>query len=155
MFGMKPEDAQGHADDMRRIQASHLAAEEQDQIGHSNQAAQRRRSMMKTMEGVAQFVAVRERDNRLFAVQQERNALTALQNAGSETIAHLVRDLSKAMGVSETDVKARYDTLRTQYYNRQVNKQVDAGHLEQDPRLDMPEFVKKWYVPGLDADHGF
>lgn len=155
MFGMNAKDALGYMEDVAIIQASERAAEERDLIGHAKSEDQRRRSMMKTMEGVATFVAIKERDRRQDTLQCEKNAAMLLHNAASQTLEHVIRDFARSAGVSEDGLKKRYDIIRTQHYNHNVNASIERGNMDIDPRLNLSDFQKTWYVSGLDADHGF
>ena len=154
MFGMNAKDAQGYMEDVAVINSAHLAAEERDLIGHAEVEAQRRRSMMNTMEGVATFVGIKERDNRIATLQQDRNNQTIHATALQKTLEHVVRDFAKLAGVSSDQLMARYNAVRTQHYNLLVNEGMEKEWFDKDPRLAITEKTK-WYVRGLDADRGF
>lgn len=107
-------------------------------------------------------VALRERagtierlKGELGDVHHNRNYAATLYLAASKTLDHVIRDFAKAAGVSEDELRKRYNMIRTQHFNQQVNTGVDQGWFNRDPRLDLSDEQKKWYQPGLDSDHGF
>lgn len=93
--------------------------------------------------------------NELNEVQHKRNAAAANNNSAIDTLKSVVRDLAKVTGQSETELWKRYMVLRTQQFNTEVNKFMAEGALLRDPRTELTEAQRAWYVPGLDADHGF
>lgn len=110
----------------------------------------------------AASMALRERNGtiqrmkgQLDEVAHNRNYAAVLFIAASKTLDHVVRDFAKAAGVSEDEMRKRYNMIRTQHFNQQVNEGVTRGWFQHDPRADLSEEQRKWYVPGLDSDHGF
>lgn len=91
----------------------------------------------------------------LSSVQHNRNYAAELFIAASKTLDHVIRDFAAAAGVSEDEMRKRYNMIRTQHFNQLVNDGVSKGYFRHDPRLDLSEEQKKWFVTGLDADHGF
>lgn len=110
----------------------------------------------------AATVALRERNGtinrlrgQLSGVEHNRNYAAVLFLAASRTLDHVIRDFARSAGVSEDEMRKRYNLIRTQHFNQQVNDGIEQGWFTHDPRLELSEEQRKWYVPGLDSDHGF
>lgn len=88
-------------------------------------------------------------------VQHKRNAASANNNSAVATLRAVVRDFAVATGQNEAELWNRYMRLRSQHYNQEVNKFMEQGVLLRDPRTELSDAQRAWYVPGLDADHGF
>lgn len=155
MFGMNAKDALGRMEDAAMIGAAHRAADERSLIRSATMELDRQAGELKTMESVAKFVAIKERDNRLVALQQDRNNQVIHATALQKTLDHVIRDFAKLAGVSEDQLRARYNTVRTQHYNACVNEGMAKGWFEEDPRFRLSDKSKAWYEKGLDTDHGF
>ena len=107
-------------------------------------------------------IALRERtatierlSGELGDVNHDRNYAAALYLSATKTLDHVIRDFAKAAGVSEDGLRKRYNMVRTQHFNRQVNTGIEQGWFKRDPRLELSDDQRKWYQPGLDSDHGF
>lgn len=107
-------------------------------------------------------IALRERNNtisrlraELNEVQHKRNAAAANNNSALDTLKTVVRDFARATGQSESELWKRYMVLRTQQFNAEVNKFMAEGALLRDPRAELTDAQRTWYVPGMDTDHGF
>lgn len=154
MFGMNPEDAQRALEDASIYRDTRAAA-------HSREQAAQDRSVKGSLERGT--MALKEREstiNRLtrdlWAAGLDRNLYMADVRALGETFKHVIRDFAKSAGVSEEELLKRYNTVRSQHFNRIVDQWVDEGHFgEQDPRVTLPAEQQEWYVSGLDADRGF
>lgn len=152
MFGMNAKDALGYMEDMAIIDAAQRNTEDARRRAEDSRS---RSVVTENMGMVVATVALKERDRRLDTLQCEKNAAMLLHNAASQTLEHVIRDFARSAGVSETELNKRYDIIRTQHYNRNVNASIERGNMDIDPRLNLSDFQKTWYVPGLDADHGF
>lgn len=143
MFGMNAQDAQGFMEDVAVIDSAHRAAD-----------SQRRTAMNETMAGVANFIGIKERDNRITDLQQDRNKEVIHATALQKTLEHVIRDFAKSAGVSGDKLMERYNIVRTQHFNALANEGMAKEWFDKDPRLNMNK-AKNWYIPGLDSDHGF
>lgn len=146
MFGMNPKDAQGALEDVALFRNLSQAAEAEEDTRVFNKMS----------------VALRERAgtiNRLTGelanIRQNRNYAATLLFSAAKTIEQMIRDFAKVSGMPEDEVRKRYNIVRTQNFNREVNEGIAKGWFTTDPRLDMSDEQKQWYVSGLDADHGF
>lgn len=146
MIGMNAQDALGALEDVAIFHNIRRGAEANEDTRAFQQAT----------------IALRERNNtiarlrgQLNEVQHKRNASAANNNSAIDTLKAVVRDFAKATGQSEAELWNRYMVLRTQQFNNEVNKFMAEGALLRDPRTELTQAQKAWYVSGLDADHGF
>ena len=98
---------------------------------------------------------IRHLNAELGDVHHNRNYAVTLFIAASKTLDHVVKDFARSAGVPEDKLRERYNMIRTQHFNHQVNEGLTQGWFQHDPRSDLSAEQKKWFVPGLDADHGF
>jgi hypothetical protein len=152
---MNEKDSLGFMEDMSLILARRRAADEQIRSANERSLVLEQDIAMKTMEGVATFIGLKERDNRISELRDDRNKQVVHADALLRTLEHVVRDFAKSAGVSEVKLMERYNVVRTQHYNMRVQEGMEKGWFKEDPRLTHSDRTKKWYVPGLDADHGF
>ncbi len=81
----------------------------------------------------AATVALKERNNRLAALQHDRNNEVIHATALEKTLDHVVRDFAKFAGVAEDKLMARYNLVRTQHYNSSVNEGMGKGWFDLAP----------------------
>lgn len=162
MIGMNAGDALGHMEDMAMIGSAYRNAEEISLQRSASSETDRQASTMRTMEAVATAVALKERGNtinrlkgQLSDVQHNRNFAAILSIAASNTLDQVIQDFARAIGVSEDEMRKRYNTVRTANFNRQANEGIKKGWFNHDPREDLSDAQKKWFVAGLDADNGY
>lgn len=153
MIGMNEKDALGAPEDIA-IFAGHKAAV-QNRAGINGERENQRVFTTAT-------VALRERSQKpgqlraeLDTLQRNRNVAAVIALPAAATLKHVIKDFANAMNVSEEEMLRRYNPVRTQHFNRQVNDGLEKGWFSTDPRVQMTDKTKSWYVPGLDADHGF
>lgn len=151
---MNAQDAQGFMEDVAVIEAGRRAANDVAENGHAVTVAQHHTEMTKTIAAVGNAVALKVHGDKLASLRQDRNNQVIHASALQRTLDHVIRDFAKAAGVTEEALKARYNVVRTQHYNALANEGMASGWFSQDPRLAMQK-AKEWYVPGLDADHGW
>lgn len=88
-------------------------------------------------------------------LQHDRNFTATISLSSTLILDQIIRDFAKFAGISEADLRRSYNVLQTQLLNRLVNEGMSRDRFNVDPRGDMPQDVKEWYVSGLDADNGF
>lgn len=155
MLGMNANDALGYMEDRSVLDAVNRAADERSLVRSSSMDAQRHTAAMEGLAAVGQAVALKVSNDRYADLRADRNENVVHVKALQRTLERMILEHARVTGQTVEAVKATYNVVRTQHFNSLVNEGIEKGWFDHDPRLKLSESDRSWYVPKLDADHGF
>lgn len=100
-------------------------------------------------------LTIQRLSHELKEVAHQRNSADANAYGSVDALKAVIHELACATGQDEQALARKYNIHRTQRFNIAINRMAAEGAFLRDPRTELSNAQKNWYVPGLDPEHGF